>query len=80
MTERILPSREELQKEFREAKIFRDVKRALEVSGINISIEAVKATIVEYERLHSEPTPGNDSQEIVIDGDMVKAHLSDDSV
>ena len=74
-----LPSREELQEEFLGAKILRDIQRALKESGIDISIEAVKATVVEYERLHSEPLPESDSQEIVVDGDMVRSHLSDDS-
>jgi len=74
-----LPSREELQEEFREASILRNIKRALEKSGIDISIEAVRATVTEYERLHSEPLPESDLQEILVDGDMIRSHLSDDS-
>ena len=74
-----LPSREELQEEFRGAKILRDIQRALKESGIDISIEAVKATVDEYERLHSETLPESDSQEILVDGDMVRSHLDNGS-
>ena len=74
-----LPSREELQEEFREASILRNIQRTLKENGIDISIETVRATVAEYERLHSEPLSESGSQEIVVDGDMVRSHLSDDS-
>ena len=80
MTEKITSNREELQKEFREAKILRDIQRALKENGIDISFEAVKATVAEYERLNSETTLENGSREVVIDGDMIRAHLPDDFV
>ena len=75
MTEKITPNR----KEFNEAKILRDIERALRESGIDISNEAVKATVAEYERLHSELPSKSDTQEIVVDGDMVGARLPDDT-
>ncbi|HAU07588.1 MAG: hypothetical protein UW46_C0013G0004 [Candidatus Yanofskybacteria bacterium GW2011_GWF1_44_227] len=74
-----LPSREELQEEFRGAKMLRDIQRTLKEHGIDISIEAVKATVAEYERLHSEALSESDSQEVAIDGDMIKAPTSNDS-
>ena len=74
-----LPNREELQEEFRAVSILRNIKRALEKSGIDIPIEAIRATVDEYEKLHSELLPESDSQEILVDGDMVRSHLDNGS-
>jgi len=78
MNEIIKQNRADLQEEFQRAKTIRDIKRGLEKSGTDISLDMIKIVVEEYLRLTSNPSSVEDPQEIVIDWDTVRSKISDD--
>ena len=68
----------ELREEFRRAKLLRDIKRELEKKGTDVSLDMVKAIVSEYQRLTVVQSSERETQEVVVDGDMVRSHLSGD--
>lgn len=73
-------SRAELQKEFKCAKIIRDIKRGLEKAGITLSLDTIMAVVDEYQKVVSgQESPEEEMREIVINGDMVRSGNSDDA-
>lgn len=77
--EKLKHNRAELQEEFRRAKAIRDIKRGLEKTGTDISLDTIKAIVGEYLRLMSDQSSVEDSREIVVDRSMVNPEIPDDA-
>ena len=73
------PNRVELQEEFNQAKMIRDIKRELEKSGEDIPLTVIKIVVEEYLRLMSNQGSIDNRREIVIDRSMVNPEIPDDA-